>query len=158
MKCYELSMYVNLLQGYLLLKDCRQHTVLSPLKEIVRKGNIIVYKGRSGWLLMDDTNVRVSCKSEDIIKIPSVLLPLLVPVKPTMRLELLIKKLSLLFQISVLQVGDKVYVKLDHCSIPLKAVIKFRGMLPTTKGEYFGVELLVSAYTCAYIHYVILQL
>ncbi|XP_065906069.1 uncharacterized protein [Dysidea avara] len=128
--------------GYLFIKDCRQHTVLSPLKEIVRKGNIVVCKGRSGWFLMDSTTTRISCKADDIIRIPSVLLPLLIPVKPTMRLELLIKKLSLLDQISALQVGDEVYVKLDHCSIPLKAVIKFRGILPSMKGEYFGVQLL----------------
>jgi len=137
----------------LLLKDCHQHTVLSKLKEIVRKGNIVVHKGRSGWLLMDNTNIRVSCKSDDIIRIPSVLLPLLIPVEPTVRLELLIKKFSLLRQISALQVGDEVYVKLDHCSIPLKAVIKFRGvLLPTMKAEYFGVELLVCKYMYVYVY------
>ena len=129
----------------MLLKDCRQHTVLSPLKDFVRKGSIVTYRGKLGWLLLDNVAIRVSCKSDDMIRIPSVLLSLLMPVQQTMRLELLTEKLNLLYKISALQVGNDVYVKADHCSIPLKAVIRFRGILPTLKGECFGIELLVGS-------------
>jgi len=136
---------LNLFQGYLLLKDCRQHTVLSPLKDFVRKGSIVTYRGKLGWLLLDNVAIRVSCKSGDMIRIPSVLLSLLMPVQQTMRLELLTKKLNLLYKISALQVDDDVYVKVDRCSIPQKATIRFRGTLPAMEGERFGVELLVGS-------------
>ena len=129
------------MQVYLLLKDCRQITVL--LSKYILKGSIVVHTGTKGWLLMDNSNIRVSCTSSDVLIIPPVLLPLIIPLDNATRLELLVNNVSLLYKIAALQVGDEVLVKINDHNVVLKAVIRYRGAVPNTKGEHFGVELLV---------------
>ena len=92
---------------------------------------------------MDNSNIRVSCTSSDVLIIPPVLLPLIIPLDNATRLELLVNNVSLLYKIAALQVGDEVLVKINDHNVVLKAVIRYRGAVPNTKGEHFGVELLV---------------
>ena len=130
-----------LLQGYLLLKDCHQSVRLLP--KSIPKGSVLIHKSAEGWLLMDNSSIRVSCTSSDVLMVPPVLLPLIVPLDNTTRLELLIKNVSLLYKIAALQVGDEILVKINDGNVVLKSVIRYRGAIPNTNGEHFGVELLV---------------
>ena len=95
------------------------------------------------WLLMDNSSIRVPCTSSDVFLIPSFLLPLMILLDNAIRLELLVNNVSLLCKIAALQVGDEVLVKINDHNVLLKAVIRYRGAVPNTKGQHFGVELLV---------------
>ena len=97
---------------------------------------------------MEKSSVKVFCTSDQTAKLTSAMSQLLLPLSPLARIELFVNSLR---QITTLQVGDEVLVKLDHYNIIPKAVVRYKGSLPSLKGEYFGVELLVSYYsvTCA---------
>ena len=136
----------TLSQGHLLLKDCHRYTFLPIPREIIPKGSIVIHKGVKGWFLIDSSNVRALCTSNDVIRIRPDLLSLLVPLGYSARIELFVNNLNLLYKIATLKIGDEVLVKLDDHNVMIKAVIKYRGTLPFMKGEYFGVELLVSYY------------
>ena len=90
---------------------------------------------------MDKSSVKVFCTSDHTTKLTSAMYQLLLPLSPPARIELFVNSLH---QITALQVGDEVLIKLDHYNIIPKAVIRYKGSLPALKGEYFGVELLVS--------------
>ena len=100
---------------------------------------------------MEKSSVKVFCTSDHTAKLTSAMSQLLLPLSLPARIEMFVNNLNILHQITALQVDDEVLVKLDHYNIIPKAIIKYKGSLPDSKGnylkgDYFGVELLVSYY------------
>ena len=125
----------------MLIKDSYRNTILAT--ETVPRGNMLIIKGRLGWFLMDKPSIKVFCTSNDTAQLTPALCQLLLPLSPPTRIELFVNNFSVLSQISALQVGNEALVRLEHYNAILKGVIMYKGSLPTLKGDYFGVELLV---------------
>jgi len=136
--------YFLIIQGHLLIKDSFRKTFITT--ETVPMGTILIFnfRGQRGWFLMGKPNVQVFCTSDDTARLTPALLRLLLPLSPPARIELFVNNLNALNQMTLLQIDDEVLVKLDHHNVILKAIIRYKGSLPALKGDYFGIELLVS--------------
>jgi len=135
--------YFLIIQGHLLIKDSFRKTFIAT--ETVPMGTILNFRGQRGWFLMGKPSVQVFCTSDDTARLTTALLRLLLPLSPPVRIELFVNNLNVLNQMTLLQINDEALVKLDHHNVILKAVIRYKGSLPALKGDYFGIELLVSS-------------
>ena len=137
----------------MLMEDCPPKKRFAYFRENISKGELVQLTTSDQWIMVSSMlhNISVSCQKNQTKFINRSFIPYLLAVtNALLRYNLFIHNTNSLALNVLLNIGDKVDVILEQYNSHSEAVVRYKGTLPTKKGIFFGIEILVSCCT----HYV----
>ena len=133
----------------MLLQDSFQKTWLfSIFRKCVSKGEFVKWIESDKWIVANSKPpIFIDCQRDQVGHVNPVFVPYLLAVEDlNSRCNLFVNELNSLSNNVFLEVGDKVDVMIEQQVIPTTGVVRYIGELPGKKGNYFGIEIMVSQY------------
>ena len=134
----------------MLMEDCPPKKTFAYFRENISKGELVQLTKSDQWIVVSSIlhNTSVNCQKSQTKFINRSFIPYLLAVtNALLRYYLFIHNTNSLALNVLLNIGDKVNVILEQYSSPSEAVVRYKGTLPTKRGVFFGIEILVSCYT-----------
>ena len=131
----------------MLLQDSSEKKWLFSLfSKRISKGELIQMTGSGQWMVAySEPPIIVDCQTDQVKNMDPVFFPYLLAIENlNSRYNLFVNELSSLSKNILLKAGDKVDVMMEQQIIPTTGVVRYIGNLPRKKGDYFGIEIMVS--------------
>ena len=140
-------MYVYYLLA-MLLEDCPQKRSFASFRQNVHKGELVqLYKSDLWMVAYSSPPVLIDCDVNQLKPVKSTFVLYLVAVENlASRFNLFINDFNSFKKNVLLDVGGKVDVTVDQHTIPVAAIVRYKGNLPGKSGIKFGIEILVSQF------------
>ena len=132
----------------MLLEDSSYKKTFAYFRGRISKGELVKMHKSNQWIVAySNPPIFIDCQKDQLKIVNPKFTPYLLAVENLYsRYDLFINKLDSLTKYMLLNVGGKVDVILEQYPVPSSAVVRYKGELPTKKGVFFGVEILVSQY------------
>ena len=136
----------NLLE--ILLEDCSQKRSFAYFRGNVCKGELVQINKANQWMVaFSNPPVLIDCYMNQLKIVRSPFVQYLVAVENlASRLNLFTKNFDSFAKNISLNVGDRVDVTIDQHTVPVAAIVRYKGSLPRKRGIKFGIEILVSQF------------
>ena len=137
----------------MLLQDSSEKKRLFSLfSKRISKGELIQMTEFGQWIVAySKPPIVVNCRTDQVKNMDPVFFPYLLAIESlNSRYNLFVNELSSLSKNILLKAGDKVDVMMEQEVIPTTGVVRYIGNLPRKKGDYFGIEIMVSQYYSIY--------
>ena len=130
----------------MLLEDCPQKKLFAYFRGNISKGELVQMGKPDQWMVAySDPPVIIDCLEDQLKYVKPIFVQCLLAVENlASRFDLFINNINSLTRDVLLDVGDKVDVKMEQYTIPANAVVRYKGNLPGKSGIVFGIEILVS--------------
>ena len=128
------------------MEDSLQKKSLATFRGRISKGELIQMTKSNQWkVIYSNPPIFVGNQINQASPVDPKFVPYLVAVENLIsRYNLFINKQDSLIKCVSLNIGDKVVVTLDKHAIPSAAVVRYKGKIPSKRGIFFGIEILVS--------------
>ena len=132
----------------MLLEDCPQKRSFAYLRGNVRKGELVQIDKANQWMVaFSNPPVLIDCHMNQLKIVRSRFVQYLVAVENlASRFNLFTNNFNSFAKNILLNVGDRVDVTIDQHTVPVAAIVRYKGSLPGKKGIKFGIEILVSLF------------